>query len=201
MRTIAIVLLLTALAFGQWGGRGGYSPEVNEENNVLFTMPGWIADLYDDIVGVASVTESINGADSFAVWVDINSTTYDFAEVYVAVSMTADEVAGDEQGGATVRCYPYFDVTSWTAGDSLRFQSMNLGTTSFGLLRFTVTCSDSTSGARVFQIGYLLPGTTFTAGPFIVDATVLTDSLAVGFEVITTDSAEVTWTVLAIPRT
>jgi hypothetical protein len=46
----------------------------------------------------------------------------------------------------------------------------------------------------------LLPGETFTAGPFIIDATVLTDSLATGFEVITTDSAEVTWTVLAIPR-
>lgn len=205
MRTIAVVLLLTAFAFAQWGGRGGYDPRVSPETDILYFSDGWMWDLIQDNVFTVAFLESLNGADSCAFGLDFDEDTYDYAEVWVTASMTEDNTAGDEQAGAVIQCYPYFAATSMTVADTLLGQSMLLDNdsapTTAGKLWFTVTSTDSTSGARAFVIGYLLPGETKTWGPFHLDATDIADSNFYAFEALNTDSTEFSWSVLVIPRT
>ncbi len=187
MKYLMVLILVAAVAFA-------VDPIGKNENNVLYSWPGINYDVYQDDVGIFSVTESVNGADSVAIWFDVLTGTYDHYEVIIWASVTGD--ATDEDMTAHVNFYPAGIYATGTAADTLNWVNMNSGGSVFGKVRYTIT----TSGTA-YQIAGLVPGESYESPAYFwLDGTASTDSLGYIFEVVTSDSCEVTITGLAIPR-
>ena len=191
---VAVLLFLAVVALA-------VDPIAKNENNILYEWDGLWYEIYQGNLFVVSVTESMNGVDSMAIWWDVDIGTYKWFEIWAWASMTEDNTAGDEQADAIISFYPYMDYTSSTEANRLVPQSFNAGETGVGSFLYTLTSTDSTSGAREFQVGTLLPGETLFLGRFITDATAsFTDSLGYALEALTSDSGEVTFTLWICPR-
>ena len=189
---IAALLMLAVLASAQWAGP---APIGKEENSILYTWDGWDREVYQDNVGMFSVSESVNGADSVAVYFDVLSSTYDHYECYFWVSMTGD--ATDEDMTGHVNIYPEGGYATATAADTLNWVNLHDSGDAFGKVYYTIT-TDGTA----YQVGRLVPGETWQTPCVIwVDGTVATDSTGFVIEAIVSDSCEVNITGLAIPRT
>ena len=170
-------------------------PIGKNENNILYGWDGWDFEVYQDNAGMFSVSESVNGADSVAVYFDVNSTTYDHYECYFWVSMTGD--ATDEDMTGHVNIYPEGGYTSATAADTLNWVNLHDSGDAFGKVYYTIT-TDGTA----YQVGGLVPGETWESPCVIwVDGTASTDSTGFVIEAIVSDSCEVNITGFAIPRT
>lgn len=195
MRYLMIGILFGIAAFGF-----ARDPIANNENNILYTWPGTTFELQENNIGFAAITESVNGADSVAVWFDVATGTYDFWDVWVAAVITGD--ATDEDMKASLRWYDNATVPARTAGDTLNFTGFNSGDTDFGTLYYTVE-TDSAGRANSKLITMLNPGEMYVCPiPFRCDETTsATDSIGYFFEVIASDSCEVGITLIAIPRT
>lgn len=189
MRYLAIMLIVVAVSFA-------VDPIGKNENNILYGWDGYDYEVYQENVGLFSITESVNGADSVGVWFDVATGTYDHYEVLIWASVTGD--ATDEDMTAQINFYPAGEYATTTAGDTLNWVNMNSDGDVFGTVRYTIT----TVTGDTYQIGGLVPGETFSSpAMFWLDGTAATDSTGYIFEVITSDSCEVTITGLAIPRT
>lgn len=197
MRTILTVFLIIGIALAvPLPGR----QRLNNENDIEYSWDGFTYELEALNIGFVAITESVNGADSVAVWFDVNTSTYDFWDVYVTAMITGD--ATDEDMKASLRWYDNATVPVRTAADTLNFTGFNSGDTDFGTLYYTVE-TDSAGRANSKLITQLVPGVIYSCPvPFRCDETTsATDSIGYFFEVITNDSCEVGITLIAIPRT
>jgi hypothetical protein len=151
-------------------------------------------------VGFASVSESVNGADSVAVWFDVATGTYDFWDVYLSAVITGD--ATDEDMNAELRWYDNTTYAAATAADTINWTGFNSGDTDFGTLYYTVE-TDSAGRANSKLITMLIPGERYVSPiEFRCDETTsATDSTGYVFEVIASDSCEVNIQLIVIPRT
>ena len=195
MRTMILLLVVMVAALGF-----ARDPIGNEENHILYGWDGFTYEVQQSNMGFVSYSQTVNGADSVAVWFDVATATYDFWDVYVSAFVTAEVVDGSEDDIAEFRWYDQQSYTSATAADTLNWTGFNSADTDFGKLYYTVV---TTSAARTASklITSLVPGERYVCPiQFRCDETVATDSAGYMFEVITVDSCEVNITIIAIPR-
>ena len=192
-----LIPLLIVLTVGCLFAR---DPIGNQENNILYSWDGMTWEVEQNNIGFASISESVNGADSVAVWFDVNTSTYDYWDVYVMASITGD--ATDEDMNAELRWYDNATYAAATAADTLNWTGFNSGDTDYGKLYYTVE-TDSAGRANSDLITMLLPGERFFCPiHFRCDETTsATDSTGYFFEVVASDSCEVNITLISIPRT
>jgi len=200
MRYVGIVLLLLAfVASAQWGGT---PPRGKNENNALYNANSFDYDVYQGDVGLCSYTSTVNGAATTIYgWMDWSSTTYDHVELYLEATMSCD--ATDEDMAATVYLYPSMVCSTWTVADTLNFTNMYIGEDDLGTLRYTVL-PDAASIAARHALFTLAPGETKTV-PFNIPiwyaGSTAGDSTGTGIGILASDSCEVSYTIIAIPRT
>lgn len=198
MRIILALLLIAGMTLGiPWSG----APIGNNENDIQYVWDGKTFEVQELNIGFVSVTESVDGADSVAVWFDVATATYDFWDVYVTALVTVDVVLGSEDNIAEFRWYDNAKVPVRTAADTLHWTGFNSADTDFGKLYYTVE-TDASGRTASDLITALIPGERYVCPiQFRCDETTASDSIGYFFEVVTTDSCEVNITIIAIPRT
>lgn len=193
---IIAVLVLAVLASAQFWR--GVQPIGKNENNIQYFWDGIDYDIYQDLVGSAAYTTTVNGADTLFAWVDFSSATYDHTEMWWTFGATGD--ATDEDMIVKVYRNPSTTFSARTAANAVTLSNENSGGSGLGTVYYTVT-PDSASYANKVLWGCILPGGTFETSEYWYDATSATDSTGFGVIIITNDSCEVFWQTLQIPRT
>lgn len=193
MRYLMVLILVVAVAFA-------IDPIAKNENNIEYVWDGIDYDVYQDDVGFASYTSTVNGAATVIyAWLDWSSTTYDHVELYLSAAITGD--ATNEDMKAVLYLYPSMACSTWTVADTINFTNANIAGSDLGVMRYTVL-PDAASIAAKIAIATLVPGERYIVPlPFWYDGSATGDSTGTGFSIAPNDSCEVTYTIIAIPRT
>ena len=190
MRYFYALLMVVAVALA-------VVPIGKNENNILYSWDGWDYEVYQDNAGMFSVSESVNGADSVAVYFDVLTGTYDHYECMFWVSLVDENLDATSTLSGHVNIYPEGGYATATAADTLNWVNLHDSGDAFGKVYYTIT-TDGTA----YQVGSLVPGQTWEAPCVIwVDGTAATDSTGFVIEAVVSDSCMVNITGFAIPRT
>lgn len=193
MKYLMVLILVAAVAIA-------VDPIGKNENNILYGWNGFDYTVYRERAGLCSYTATVNGGSSTIYgWLDWSSTTYDHVELYIEAAITGD--ATDEDMKATLYWYPAMTCSTWTVADTLNFVNLNDDGSDMGTLRYTVV-PDAASIAARHAIATLVPGERYILQmPIWYNCSATGDSTGTGFGIAPNDSCEVTYTIMAIPRT
>lgn len=190
MRLIMTLLMVVAVCMAvSYRGQNG--------TNAMYIADVFDYNVFQDNVGMFSVSESVNGADSVAIYFDVLTGTYDHYECYFWVSMIDENLDATSTLTGHVNIYPEGAYATATAADTLNWVNLHDSGDAFGKVYYTVT-TDGTA----HQVGALVPGETWESPCVIwVDGTAATDSTGFLIEAIASDSCMINITGLAIPQT
>ena len=152
MKLIITLLMVVAVCIA-------VDPIGKNENNILYGWDGWDFEVYQENVGMFSVSESVNGADSVAIYFDVLSSTYDHYECYFWATLTDENLDATSTLSGHVNVYPAGDYASATAADTLNWVNLNSEGSVFGKIYYTIT----TGSADGYQLGSLVPGETWAS--------------------------------------
>lgn len=193
MRYVMVLILVVAVCMA-------VDPIGKNGVNSLYTTSWFDFEVQEELLGLCSYTSTVNGAATTIYgWMDWSSTTYDHVELYIEATMSGD--ATDEDMKATLYWYPSMACSTWTVADTLNFVNLNSDGSDLGTLRYTVL-PDAASIAARHAIATIVPGQRYKLDiPIWYGGSVTTDSTGTGFGIAPNDSCEVSYTIIAIPRT